>query len=192
MRKAALCAAVMAAATQLLFTAAAGATKVRPIVPSGPAIMPIGPEQFFDGLINPGPLPVTVTNSSSPAIIHMACFGPEPVGGRMGHPLAGQSTAVTRVIPITSAAIPPGFTGLADSIEATVYFPVPVGPPTPVAVPSPAGVHLGVFKYYDDPAPISTEVELPCSGSGVVVFNPLLGGPSARSADVGVEFVGQP
>jgi hypothetical protein len=46
----------------------------------------------------------------------------------MGHPLAGQSTAVTQAI--TASAVGPGFTGLADSIEATLYFPSPVaGPP---------------------------------------------------------------
>jgi hypothetical protein len=90
------------------------------------------------------------------------------------------------VLPISPGAIVPGFTGLADSIEGTVYFPTPVvGPPA-------GGVHLALFDFYDQPAPISTGVELPCSGSGVVVFNPVEGGNTARPADVPVSFVGQP
>lgn len=169
MRKVALCAAVMAAATPLVLAGGAGA-QARPI-------SPIGKHQFFDGLVN---------GTSSRAVIRMACFGPEPVGGRMGHPLAGQSTAVTQVLPISPGAIGPGFTGLADSIEATAYS------PTPVVGPLVGGVHLALFAFYDDPAPISTEVELPCSGSGVVVFNPVAGGKTARPADVAVSFVGQP
>jgi hypothetical protein len=169
MRKIALCAAIVAAATQLLSAGGAGA-QARPI-------SPIGKHQYFDGLVN---------GSSGRAVIRMACFGPEPVGGRLGHPLAGQSTAVTQVPPISAGAIVPGFTGLADSIEATVYF------PTPVVGPPGGGVHLALFDFYDQPAPISTEVELPCAGSGVVVFNPVEGGRSARPADVDVSFVGQP
>jgi hypothetical protein len=159
----------MAAAAQLLLADGAGA-RARPI-------SPIGKHQYFDGLVN---------GSSGRAVIDMACFGPEPVGGRMGHPLAGQSTAVTQVLPNSPGAIVPGFTGLADSIEATVHFPTPViGPPA-------GAVHLALFDFYDQPAPISTEVELPCSGSGVVVFNPVEGGNTARPADVPVSFVGQP
>jgi hypothetical protein len=104
----------------------------------------------------------------------------------MGHPLGGQSTAVSQLPPVTPAPIGTGFTGLADSIEATVYFPTPV-----VGHPG-GGVDLALFHFYNDPAPISTEVELPCSGSGVVVFNPVHGGKTARPADVAVSFVGQP
>jgi hypothetical protein len=169
MRKVALCAAAMAAATQLFLVAGAGA--------QAPPISPIGHHQFFDGLVN---------GSSARAVIRMACFGPEPVGGRMGHPLAGQSTAVTQLPPATPGAIGPGFTGLADSIEATVF------PTAPVVGPPGGGVKLALFDFYDDPAPISTEAELPCAGSGVVVFNPLNGGKTARPAEVAVSFVGQP
>jgi hypothetical protein len=167
MRKVALCAAIVAAATQLLLAGGAGA-QPRPI-------SPIGKHQYFDGLVN---------GTSGPAVIRMACFGPEPVDGRLGHPLAGQSTAVTQVAPISPGAIVPGFTGMADSIEATAYFPSPV-------VGS-GGVHLALFDFYDEPAPISTAVELPCSGNGVVVFNPVEGGKGARAANVNVSFVGQP
>ena len=88
--------------------------------------------------------------------------------------------------PTSPGATVPGFTGLADSVEATLFF------PTPVAGPPSGGVKLALFKLYDDPAPISTELELPCSGSGVVVFNPVEGGKSARASDVAVSFVGQP
>jgi hypothetical protein len=169
MRKAALFAAVMAAVTQLALAVGVAA--------KAPPIAPIGPHQFFSGLVN---------GSSTRAVIRMACFGPEPVGGRMGHPLAGQSTAVTQLPANPPSASGPGFTGLARSIEATVYL------PTPVAGSPGGGVHLALFDFYNAPAPISTEIELPCAGTGVVVFNPVSGGNTARPADVTVSFVGQP
>jgi hypothetical protein len=170
MRRVILSAVAIAASLVPLWTLDAAA--------QAPPIAPIGKHQFFDGLVN---------GSSGPAVIHMACFGPEPVGGRLGHPLAGQSSAVTQVPPTSPGAIVPGFTGLADSIEATLYFPTPV-----VGPPAAGGVRLALFDFYGEPVPISTEVELPCSGSGVVVFNPVEGGKSARPADVAVSFVGQP
>jgi hypothetical protein len=169
MRRVILSAVAIAASLVPLWTLDAAA--------QAPPIAPIGKHQFFNGLVN---------GSSGPAIIRMACFGPEPIGGRLGHPLAGQSTAVIQAPPTASGTIAPGFTGLADSIEATLYF------PTPVVGPPGGGVHLALFDFYDEPAPISTELELPCSGSGVVVFNPVEGGKNARSADVAVSLVGQP
>jgi hypothetical protein len=169
MRRILLSAAVAAAiGAPLLVTSAAGA--------EAPPITPIGPHQFFNGLVN---------GAKENAIIRMACFGPEPVGGRTGHPLAGQTVTVSGPLgtsPVSAAGV--GFTGLADSIEATLYFPTPVA--------GPGGVHVATFRYYNDPAPISTELTLPCSGSGVAIFNPVMGGKQARPAKVSVSFVGQP
>ena len=58
---------------------------------------------------------------------------------------------------------------------------------------------LAVFRYYDQPAAISTELSFPCAGTGSVVFKPVFagpkprnGGPNARSAVVRVYFEGQP
>jgi hypothetical protein len=170
-RRILLAAAVAAAiAAQLLGTSAAGA--------ESPPIAPIGPNQFFNGLIN---------GAKENAIIRMACFGPEPVGGRTGHPLAGQNVAVSgplAISPVSIAGV--GFTGLADSINATLYF------ATPVVGTQPGGTPLATFRFYNDPAPISTELTLPCSGRGVAVFNPVMGGEKARPARVSVSFVGQP
>jgi hypothetical protein len=160
MRRVLLFASIVAASTAL-WASAAGAQ----IQPS-----PIGPNQLFNGLVN---------GSSGSAVIRMACFGPiRP--GQTGHPFAGQTVAVSRALEAG-----PGFTGLADSIAATLFYPSPVaGTGTAVA--------LAVFRYYNLPAPISTALNLPCAGRGSVVFNPVLGGPSARPAVVRVYFVGQP
>jgi hypothetical protein len=70
-------------------------------------------------------------------------------------------------------------------IDASRFFPTPPSP-TP-----PAGVHLALFHFYNQPAPISTELEFPCGGSGTAVFNPVKGGETATAATVSVSFVGQ-
>jgi hypothetical protein len=51
---------------------------------------------------------------------------------------------------------------------------------------------LAMFHYYDQPVAISTDLELPCAGSGRVVFRPVNGGANAKPAVVKVNFVGQP
>jgi hypothetical protein len=139
---------------------------------AGP-IGPIGPKQTFSGMVN---------GSGGSAVIRMACFGPiRP--WQMGHPMAGQSVAVTRGLPVTSARAA-GFTGAASSIAAYARFDSPLA--------SPVVPRLGLFTYYDSPETISTELSLPCGGDGQVVFQPVDGGPHARPAIVRVSFQGQP
>lgn len=153
-----LVAAVVSAAACLM---AAGA------VDAQPPISRIGPHQAFIGQVN---------GAASNAVIRMACFGPERIG-QLGHPFSGQTVTVQRA-PHAAA----GFTGLADQIQADIFFVTPAARPTPLAL----------FSFYDDPAPISTSLEFPCSGSGQVVFEPVAGGPTARPAVVRVSFVPEP
>ena len=123
---------------------------------------PIAPNQYFNGLVN---------GQSKEATIMMACPGP---AGGMGHPVAGQYVTVEG--PLSSGA---GFTGKAKSIDATLEFNSPSSTP----------VHLATFRYYFEPGAISTELKLPCEGSGVAVFTPVKGGETARPAKVAVTFV---
>jgi hypothetical protein len=106
----------------------------------------------------------------------MACFGPiQP--GQMGHPFGGQTVAVTRT---TNG---PGFTGEASSIRARIFW---------SSSGTVSSAPLALFRYYDQPATISTDLSFPCAGSGRVVFRPVNGGTNARPAVVKVNFVGQP
>ena len=128
---------------------------------------PIGPHQRFYGLVN---------GSSGSAVIRMGCFGPiQP--GQTGHPFAGQTVAVTR------SPAGPGFTGEASSIGARLFWRTST---------TTSSVALALFRYYDRPAAISTDLRFPCAGTGRVVFRPVNGGPDARPAVVKVYFEGQP
>lgn len=128
---------------------------------------PIRPHQRFYGLVN---------GSSGSAVIRMGCFGPiQP--GQTGHPFANQTVAVTR------SPTGPGFTGEANSIRARLFW--SSGTTT-------SSVRLALFRYYDRPAAISTDLSFPCAGSGRVVFRPVNGGSNARPAVVKVYFEGQP
>jgi hypothetical protein len=123
---------------------------------------PIQPNQHFNGLVN---------GQSKAASILMVCPGP---AGGMGHPAGGQYVTVEG--PLSSGA---GFTGKAKSIDATLEFNSPSSTPD----------HLATFRYYHEPGAISTELKLPCEGSGVAVFTPVMGGETARAAKVPVTFV---
>jgi hypothetical protein len=162
MRRSLLAVAVVIAA---LLTAAGSAA-------ARPRISPIGPDQFFAGLVN---------GQASTATLQMGCFGASRPG-QMGHPLSGQTVGVQSLARIALSAA--GYTGQADSIAADLYFPSPATGAFPI--------QLAVFSYYNDPAPISTSLEFPCYGSGEVVFDPVGGGPTARPYTVKVDFQGQP
>jgi hypothetical protein len=128
---------------------------------------PIRPRQHFYGLVN---------GSTGPATIGMACFGPiQP--GQTGHPFGGQTVAVTR------SPSGPGFTGEANSIGARLVW---------NSSGTIMSARLALFRYYDQPATISTDLTLPCAGRGRVVFRPVNGGTDARPAVVKVSFAGQP
>jgi hypothetical protein len=128
---------------------------------------PIRPHQRFYGLVN---------GSSGNTVIRMACFGPiQP--GQTGHPFGGQTVAVTR------SPTGPGFTAEANTIRARLFWSTST---------TTSSVALALFRYYDQPATISTHLSFPCQGTGRVVFRPVNGGPDAHPAVVKVYFEGQP
>ena len=129
----------------------------------------IGPNQAFAGVVN---------NSSSNATIEMACFGPSQPG-EYGHPLAGQTLEVKLAGPLTSA-VPLAFTGTADEIEATYE------------ISNTLEILLAEFSSYYVQAPLSTSLSFPCSGTAVIDFDPVEGGPRARPWKTRVTFVPQP
>ena len=137
---------------------------------------PVGPKQYFTGVINGKP-----GNVTTPITIRMACFGPiRP--GQTGHPMAGQTLAVHQLFPPASGSL--GYTG--NDAEIGVFFTVP-----PPAAARP-GASTPVFTRYDRPQPLPTSLTLPCAGTGTVYFTPIPVIPPSRSATVPVRYVGQP
>src|SRR5262249_54022980 len=129
---------------------------------------PIGPNQYFYGLVN---------DHAGQATIQMGCFGPiRP--GQTGHPLAGQTVKVLPAPAPTTSDL--GFTG-----SAAHAIPVPF--PTPTV----ANTRV-VLRDYAVSAPIPTSLILPCAGNGTVAFVPDPTSPTAHTATVTVTFVGQP
>jgi hypothetical protein len=71
----------------------------------------------------------------------------------------------------------PGFTGPADSIDASYTYPSGA-----------VSVLLAPFDNYFVPAPISTGLEFPCTGTWTIAFTPVDGDPQARPWDTKVTF----
>ena len=104
------------------------------------------------------------------AIVRMACFGPiRP--GETGHPFGGQTLEV----------IEGPYGGYTGSLGKSVVARFREDPSVSTT-----------FTHYDTPQPIPTSLNLPCGGSGLVVFSPEPDSPTARSATVTVNYVGQP
>lgn len=157
---------------------AAAAATMGPI-PSPP---PIGPNQYFSGLVNGS------DGITSPAIIKTDCIGPV-TPGQTGHPTAGQTVEVVLAQP-TGAGGDLGYTGNANSIAAALAW------PWPSATTAPAPV--ATFSSYNVAEPISTKLIVPCGGQGGMLFIPgsaISSGsanPPGRTATVVVTFEGQP
>lgn len=154
----------IAAASAILIAASALPAAADGIV--DPA--PIGPNNYFVGQVN---------NTASPAVIHMACYGPVVIG-QTGHPVAGQTVKALPVAPPTSSIA--GFTGTAANSIA-VTFGATSSANTPV-----------MLHDWAVSALIPATLVLPCYGTGQVTFTPLPTSPTARPATVTVTFVGQP
>lgn len=130
----------------------------------------VGHRQAFAGRVN---------GQFDGATIAMACFGPV-TPGETGHPMAGQALAVLSPLPpIAVGTIHPGKTGSA----ATTIVASLKGAPRVV---------LARFTHYFHTKTISTSLELPCAGTGVVRFVPRPMSATSRAAWVTVSFVGQP
>jgi hypothetical protein len=160
MRTSAVIAGILAAAL-----APAGTALADPPASSAP-VHRIAPGQFFAGQVNGGR-------------IVLVCPGPFHAG-ETGHPVAGQSVSVRQLFPPTPTGL--GFTGNASTIAATLFV------ISPSAGSATAPIPLAVFAAYDRPVPIPTTLSLPCGGAGAVGFDPVQGGPDARTSTVRVKF----
>jgi hypothetical protein len=125
--------------------------------------IPIEPNQYFTGLINGHP--------PGHAIIRVACPGPD---GKTGSPL-GHQTVEVEPAPSSSAA-DLGYTGSKGrSITAALST-------------SPAAVAIGSFTSFYVKEYIPTNIVVPCSGSGTIIFAPDHGGKKAQAARLHVTF----
>jgi hypothetical protein len=157
----------MLTATVALATSAstAGASSVR-----------VDPRDYFIATVNGS------TGEIRPVTIFMACAGPISPG-ETGHPLAGQTVGVKRVLPPSSGTSALGYTGTSGTSIGAFF-----GAPPPTAPASSSYVSFDVYRA--KPIPVTTV--LPCSGTGQVTFVPLPLLPPAQTIAVPVRFVGQP
>jgi hypothetical protein len=125
---------------------------------------PIGPNQFFIALVN---------GKTANAVITVVCPFP-PTPGELGSPLSGQYVEVEPEAAGTAG--PFGFTGSAANSISAVF--------SPASATNEAVVIHDYFVH----VPIPTTLKLPCSGSGVVAFDPIPGSATARSATVSVTY----
>jgi hypothetical protein len=141
--------------------AAAGSAAARPVQDP----IPIRPNQFFRGFVNNHP--------PGAAVIKVLCPGPV----NTGHPIANQPVEVKPVPSPTTTDI--GFTGSKGTmITANLNF-----------GPVPAVVVIAHFTSYFVPVNIPTNITVPCSGPGAVMFIPSPPGSRAKSAVLPVTFV---
>jgi hypothetical protein len=125
--------------------------------------VPIGPNEYFTGLVNNHP--------PGAAVIYVVCPGPE---GVTGHP-AGNQPVEVETTPATSAA-DIGYTGSAgDAISAAL------GAAT-------ATITIANFTSYFVKQYIPTSIEVPCSGTGTVAFIPSPWSSTAKTATLAVTF----
>jgi hypothetical protein len=158
------------AATGALAVATATAAAASPVQDP----VPIGPNEFFSGLVNGS------DGISSPAVIKTDCFGPVVIG-QTGHPLPGQTVEVVLApSPVSSAE---GYTGSARSITAILTAPTSSVTAPPV---------IATFTSYYVPEPIPVTLTVPCYGPGTVSFVPTPPNSTGHPATVNVTFEGQP
>jgi hypothetical protein len=132
---------------------------------------PIGPDQFFVGLVN---------GQTVASRIAVTCDGPIDIVPT-GHPVAGQTLEVRQVVAAQGQAVSPGgvlgFTGTAaHAVDVRLGSAVPDGRPA-------------VLSQYGSPVRIPTNVLVPCDGTRTVLFEPATASPTAKAAAVTVTFV---
>jgi hypothetical protein len=143
------------------------------VVPtSGAAAQPIGPKQYFHGLVNGS------EGASTPVTVLVACPGPI-VPGRTGHVVGGQDAGVQQFFPPTAVA-QFGYTGSAGMSIRLTFRPSS----SPVVGSNPPLV----FTSYGTKS-LPTSWQVPCGGSGEAMFSPAPGSSDAMSALVPVQFV---
>ncbi|MCO5993185.1 hypothetical protein [Actinoallomurus rhizosphaericola] len=141
----------------------AGGITAAPSAAGADAIVPIGPDQGFHGLVN---------GAHDKAVIKMVCPGPA-YPDQTGHPVAGQTLAVAPGAVSTKGG---GYTGSLGTSVAVALSAVSTGEPI-------------VFHAYNVPQDIPTSISLPCYGTGTIRFVPLPTSGTAVPDDVTVTFV---
>jgi hypothetical protein len=126
---------------------------------------PIGPNQYFVGLVN---------GRTAQSSIRVACLGPVRPGA-LGRPVPGQ-TVMVRLAPWTGPT-PMGFTGSAARAIVALLSPSATNDPSVT------------MTEYNVAAPIPTHITLPCTGTGQVFFFARPTSPTARATGVEVTFV---
>lgn len=121
-------------------------------IPAAAQAGPIGPKQYFQGQV------FGVASNTMPNVIEVACVGPEATG----HPLPGQDVEVQQLFPpVTNTT---GYTGnFGVEIDAVLIW--SRGTIT-VATP------IAKFTNYGVAMPIPTSITVPCSGKGMMSFEP--------------------
>ena len=150
-----------AASVAIAVTAASAAAS-----PARHPSLKVGSHQRFIGLVN---------GKLNKAQIRVLC----PGVANVGHPLPHQSVKVAVILP----PLPPndGDTGTAaTSIGAWLDWPASA----PVAAPA----YIATFSVYGS-MPIPTNIKVPCSGSGQMLFLPAKGSPTVKAATVALTFV---
>jgi hypothetical protein len=138
---------------------------------SADMVVPVGPDQYFTGAVNP-----TVATPTATPVIKVVCPG-AIYPGETGHPISGQYVEAFELLPpVTSASV--GFTGSAAT-EIDVLF---SGATTAAANPP------VVINAYSVLVPIPTSLNLPCGGSGKASFVPIPTSGTARGYAVAVEY----
>jgi len=124
--------------------------------------VPIGPNQYFTGLVNGHP---------GHAVIRVVCPGPTATTGNP----AGKQPVEVETAPSSSAA-DVGYTGSTGrSVTAALSMPT-------------LSIAIANFTSYYVKEDIPTNIAVPCSGSGSVTFGPEHGGKKAHAATLEVTF----
>jgi len=145
-------------ALSLALTAAGLTSGTSALASVGPT--QIGPHQFFAGEVN---------GRIENATVKVVC----PGAANTGRALPGQTIAVTSPLVIARNF---GYTGATGrSIAATVG-------------PAASTSQTILFTMYNQPAEFPTNIPVPCSGTGVVIFSPVAGGKGAKAAKVTVTY----
>jgi hypothetical protein len=126
---------------------------------------PVGPNQYFEGLVN---------GQAHNASVRIVCLGPVRPG-QLGRPAPGQTVAVRRASPSSPTAV--GFTGSAGR-EVVAFF-----------APSASNAPEVRLPEYGVAVAIPTSFLLPCMGAGRVQFSATPPSGTARPHLVAVTFV---
>jgi hypothetical protein len=150
--------------SSILLTAVVAAFLAATAAPAR-AADPIGPNQYFEGLVN---------GQAQQATVRIVCLGP-PRPYQLGRPAPGQVVAVRRASPSGPTAT--GFTGAAAR-EIVAFF-----------SPSASNAPEVRLNHYDVAVPVPTSFQLPCTGTGQVIFWATPFSSTARTYTVAVTFV---